>query len=205
MSITEPHGVSSVMLETKIIAKEALKHKKKRILDMGTGTGYIAIYLTKEGCRCDGADISKKSIETAKLNSKRNGVKVHFFESDLFQNVKDKYDLIIFNPPLGDFGGNVVIDTLKSTVRSIPLIYKSVRGLASKIFDKQKMTLNRRFINGARSHLNASGCLLMLVSPYEVKKIEGYAKEYGFQPDRVYIKELLDKRNLLLLLLKLAP
>lgn len=80
--------------------KEMFVNKEISVLDIGTGSGCIAIALNKElGCRVMGVDISDKAIEVARENAINNEVKVDFIVSDVFSNVNDKYDVIISNPP----------------------------------------------------------------------------------------------------------
>ena len=84
----------------------------KKILDLGTGTGIIALFLRvikkthlKFKPEIYASDILKASIECAKLNEKSNNVKseIKFIESDLFNNfpnsLKNSFDVVIFNPP----------------------------------------------------------------------------------------------------------
>ncbi len=82
----------------KLIKKEF--NKKIDILDIGTGSGCIAITLNKElDSNVDGIDISNKALDVAKENNLINKSKVNFFQSDVFSNVTKKYDVIISNPP----------------------------------------------------------------------------------------------------------
>jgi release factor glutamine methyltransferase len=69
------------------------------VLEIGTGTGIISIYCAIKGSRCTATDINDKALECARSNAGLNGVKVEFTHSDLFQNIRGKYDTIIFNPP----------------------------------------------------------------------------------------------------------
>ena len=70
------------------------------ILDIGTGSGAIAITLAKHlNCHVLATDISKKAIEIAKENAKRNNVQIDFKQSDILKNVQGKFDVIISNPP----------------------------------------------------------------------------------------------------------
>lgn len=92
--------------ETELLVEKTIKLIKKyfskevSILDIGTGSGSISIALAKNiACKVEGVDISKPAIEVAKENSKLNLVNVNFYESDIFSNVKGKYDVIISNPP----------------------------------------------------------------------------------------------------------
>ena len=80
----------------KLIDKDNLK-----ILDIGTGSGCIAITLKHElkNSIVDACDISKDALEVAKSNAKLNNTDINFIQSDLFSNIHDKYDLIISNPP----------------------------------------------------------------------------------------------------------
>jgi len=69
--------------------------KNKKILDLGCGIGPLAIYFAKNGAtEVDACDIYDKHLELTKLNAKRNNVSINVIESDLFQNISSKYDLI---------------------------------------------------------------------------------------------------------------
>lgn len=74
--------------------------KKVDILDIGTGSGCIAITLSKElKIPVDAVDISSSALDVAKENNQMNESDVSFKESNLFSNVTKKYDVIISNPP----------------------------------------------------------------------------------------------------------
>ena len=75
-------------------------HKKVTILDIGTGSGCIAITLKKElDCEVDAIDISDDALSLAKENAKNNDVKITFYKSNILRNVSKKFDVIISNPP----------------------------------------------------------------------------------------------------------
>lgn len=71
----------------------------KQILDMGTGSGLLAIIAAKKGATVVAADIDEQALRTAEKNAMMNNVSVRFVKSDLFANINGKFDLIIFNPP----------------------------------------------------------------------------------------------------------
>ena len=70
------------------------------ILDIGTGSGCIAITLKKNiNCNVDAVDISSDALKVAEYNKKLNNVDINLFKSDMLSNVNKKYDVIISNPP----------------------------------------------------------------------------------------------------------
>ena len=92
--------------ETELLVEKTIKlinkyfDKRIDILDIGTGSGCIAITLDKEiDSNVDGVDISEEALSVAKENNKFNNTNVNFYQSDVFSNVNNKYDVIISNPP----------------------------------------------------------------------------------------------------------
>ncbi len=88
--------------ETEILVRECIKYinSNDKILDIGTGTGCIAVEIEKlTNADVDGIDISSNALKIAKKNADIHNVNINFFQSDLFSNVKKKYDFIISNPP----------------------------------------------------------------------------------------------------------
>ena len=114
--------------DTEILVEEVIKIARKinakKILDMCTGSGAIAVSLAKylDNVEITAVDISEKSLDVAKTNAKNNEVenKITFIESNLFENiVNEKYDIIVSNPP---YIRKDVIKTLTKEVQKEPKI-----------------------------------------------------------------------------------
>ena len=103
-------------MDTEILVSEAIKRARImfsqrqhdvnfRILDMCTGSGCIAqstyLLLKNEGCtvEVDAVDISEKALEVARINASRLGAQVKLIRGNLFENVDNKYSMILSNPP----------------------------------------------------------------------------------------------------------
>lgn len=85
-----------------------------KILDLCTGSGAIAIAVYKElekagrKCQVTASDISAEALALAKENAANNEAEIKFIQSDLFAKIRDRYDIIVSNPPYiptGDLEG----------------------------------------------------------------------------------------------------
>lgn len=88
--------------DTEVLVEEVLKvSHNKDVLDLCTGSGCIIISLKKLANinKSLGSDISKDALVLARENAKLNDVDVTFIESDLFNNIEGKFDIIVSNPP----------------------------------------------------------------------------------------------------------
>lgn len=78
-------------------------HYPLHILDLCTGSGCIAISLTKAvtDCKIVASDISEGALKIAEENAKANGVfgRIDFIKSDIFKDIKGEFDIIAANPP----------------------------------------------------------------------------------------------------------
>lgn len=96
-----PRFETEELVENTIRYANEIFQGKAKILDIGCGSGVIGLTLKQKlpNSSVDLIDISKEALIVAKENAKKLNLDVHFIESDLFENVQDKYDIIISNPP----------------------------------------------------------------------------------------------------------
>lgn len=125
-----------------------------RILDIGTGSGCIAISLAHyiAGCRVTAVDKMEAALAIAKRNAVKNGVegRIEFIQGDLFRNVpEERYDVIVSNPPYIRKG-------------DIPGLMREVRDhepIAALDGGEDGLDFYRRIIGKAPSYLKRGGLL----------------------------------------------
>lgn len=96
--------VLSPRMDTERLVECVLKDikPKQTVLDIGTGSGAIAITIAKNStAKVTAVDISENALKVASQNAKNNQVKVNFIKSNLFDNLGrfSKFDIIVSNPP----------------------------------------------------------------------------------------------------------
>lgn len=141
-----------------------------RVLDVGTGSGCIAITLKKYLPRAKviATDISQKALKIAKKNAKKNHAKIIFYCSDLFNNIPKKY--------LGK------IDII---VANLPYLPKNVAGKKSLKYEPNIALQDKkylpRFLEQAKKYLSPHGKIFLETS----KKNAGIIKKSGLNCDYI--------------------
>lgn len=75
--------------------------ESKKVLDIGCGYGFLGIVIAKvTNSIVDMTDVNKRAVHLTKRNIKSNKVEANVYISDAYENVKDKYDIVITNPPI---------------------------------------------------------------------------------------------------------
>lgn len=106
---------------SKVLVENYLKHNhdNKKILDVGCGYGFIGIVLSKvTNSYVEMVDVNKRAIHLTERNINENKVNAKAYMSDAYQNVKDKYDVIITNPPIRA-GKEKVLEILNGSVEHL--------------------------------------------------------------------------------------
>ena len=120
--------------ETELLVEKSVNYinnffeDRVSILDIGTGSGCIAIVLNKlVNSMVTAVDISNDALDVAKENNVINNTDVNFIVSDVFSNVNGKYDVIISNPPYIGFDEKIM-DVVYNNEPHLAL-YASMNGL----------------------------------------------------------------------------
>lgn len=134
--------------KTQELIKDIFKDTNIDILDIGTGSGCIPITLKKllPNSNVSACDISKEAIEVAIDNAKSNNVTINYIESDVFNNIDNKYDVIISNPPYIRYDEQIM-DIVKNNEPHLAL-YAEDNGLYfyKRIIKESKEYLKDKFI-----------------------------------------------------------
>jgi len=177
ISIDPEIGVSQPGKETFLLAKHAQKLGSEKILDVGTGTGFIPIFLSKCKLECTGVDINPKAIECAKNNSKKNNTENKFIISDLFEKITEKYSLIIFNPPLGSSKSTSLNKQLEVIKSLIPRDNKTIRNISYRLIEKQRRSLISKFLDTSKLYLMKNGKILIHMFNSELDLLDDLSYE----------------------------
>lgn len=116
-----PRADTEITVEEVIMYCRKQEKKGLRVLDLCTGSGAIAISVKKyvPNCELVAVDISKDALEVAKKNAKQHEVDITWVLSNLFEEVKGKFDVIVSNPP---YIKKEVIKTLDKQVQCEPIL-----------------------------------------------------------------------------------
>lgn len=140
--------------ETEELVDLVLKENSKadlRVLDIGTGSGAIAISLksARPDWQVTASDISQGALQLAEENSKFNQVSLDFVESDVFGQITGTFDVIISNPPYIAYGDKDEVGM--NVLASEPHL--------ALFADEDGFAIYRQIIEGAGEHLSENGKL----------------------------------------------
>ncbi len=160
--------------DTEILVEKAIEEAKKienvEILDMCTGSGCIGISIAKniENAKVTLVDISENVIEIAKKNALRNKVEsqLTFIQSNMFEKVEKKFDIIVSNPPY-----------IKTDV--IPKLDKQVQNEPHIALDggKDGLKFYKIIIEEAKKYLKENGKLILEIGYDQKEEVENLIKQ----------------------------
>lgn len=171
--------------DTEILVEEVIdiakKEKKFKILDLCTGSGAIGISLDKyiENAEIICSDISIKAIEVANENKNKNNSKVKIIQSNMFENIKNKFDIIVSNPP---YIREDVIKTLEKNVLCEP--YLALSG------GSDGLEFYKIIAENGYKFLNKNGYICLEIGYDQKESVINIFKEYE------QYKEIYSKKDL---------
>jgi release factor glutamine methyltransferase len=175
--------------ETELIVENAIGVSKKftgkaSILDIGTGSGAIAVSLAKfiENSEIVATDLSEKALDVAALNAKKHGVenKIKFIKADLFPDDVQKFDIIVSNPP---YIKTALINGLQREV-------KDFEPLSALDGGGDGLTYYQAILAKAPEYLKENGAIILEISPDLAKDIVSLARNTLASKDIRVIKDL---------------
>lgn len=168
--------------DTEILVEEVVDISKKinnysnelRVLDMCTGSGAIAISLSKliENASVSASDISDGALNVAKENAIKNSVNIEFYKSDLFNDISKnvKFDIIVSNPP---YIQTEVIKGLSKEVQSEPFI--ALDG------GEDGLVFYREIIKNAKDYIVEDGYLALEIGYDQKESVTNLLRENGYK------------------------
>ncbi len=151
------------------------KEKTLSILDIGTGTGCIPIYLAKNlsDVQISAIDVSSKALEVARQNATLNKVDVSFLEMDILETreLPQQYNLIVSNPPY-------VRELEKVEISNNVL--ENEPHLALFVKDDNPLIFYSKIADLAKSNLKKDGLLFFEINQYLGKETVEMLKQKGF-------------------------
>jgi release factor glutamine methyltransferase len=169
---------------------EALNHKNPTVLDIGTGSGCIALGIKKSvpEARLTGLDISNKALETARENSRLNGLDIQFEQMDILNPDLTKhtsqYDIIVSNPPY-------VLEKEKQQMEIRVAGFEP--SLALFVPDSDPLLFYRHIVLFAKIHLLAGGRLYFEIHEKAGEDISGLLRQNGFT--QIQLKKDMQSKN----------
>lgn len=160
--------------DTEILVEsvQQILQPEMQVLDMCTGSGCILISLMKLGEKISGTgvDISEKALAVAKVNAEKHGVDAVLIKSDLFENIVDRYDVIVSNPP---YIRTVVIEELKEEVK----FHDPFLALDGK---EDGLHFYRRIISESPKYLKKNGSLYFEIGHDQGEDVKKLMEKAGF-------------------------
>ena len=160
--------------DTEVLVEKVIEIAKKidnpKILDLCTGSGAIAISLKNKmpQAKITATDISKKALKIARINSQKNNVQIDFLKSDMLKNIKQKFNIIVSNPP---YVKTKVIKTLDKEVQKEPHI--ALDG------GKDGLKYYKQIIKHAYKYLENNGYLCLEIGYDQKEEVIRLIKENG--------------------------
>jgi methylase of polypeptide subunit release factors len=166
-------GVCGVRDDTRVLAEVAAAAPPGRALDLGTGTGYVGLYLAQRGWQVDAVDVSPRSVELARANAQANGLPMTVYVSNLFDAVRGTFDVIAFNPPMRP-DESETSRLLTSVLRRSSRLSHLLMLLVGDRFENNRTDFLRSVVAESRRRLNPAGRLVLAINTKEIVEVASW-------------------------------
>jgi predicted glycoside hydrolase/deacetylase ChbG (UPF0249 family)/SAM-dependent methyltransferase len=165
-----PLWVSTAQADARAFAEIVLSQVggDDHVLDLGTGSGILAICLARRGIAVTASDVSCGAVATARRNARAAGVEFPCVASDLLTDVTGTFDTIAFNIPYNFGPDSPWSNVAKNLARRIPWICRNSGAAIPAGVLRFHRELIDRLIPQAQAHLRPQGQLLLHVFDFEV-------------------------------------
>jgi predicted glycoside hydrolase/deacetylase ChbG (UPF0249 family)/SAM-dependent methyltransferase len=177
ITIASPPWVSTAMADSRAFGQLVLSQMEggRTVLDVGTGSGILAIGLAKAGAEVVATDVSGLAVRAARANAARNSVQFECYRSDLLESVIGRFDIIAFNPPYNFAPDTFLTNVAKNLVRRIPFVRRNCGQRMPAAVAQFRRQLVRRFLEQAPARLNTGGRILLLAFESEASEFRDVA------------------------------
>ena len=175
-----PRQDTELLVET-VVQDIRSREKKTEVLDLCTGSGCIGISIDRicRNVNVTGADISEEALKTASENNEINHTHMALIKSDLFENIKKKFDIIVSNPPyIPTEETNHLMDEVKNYEPRIALDG-----------EKDGLKFYRRIADEAGDYLKDQGKIYLEIGWNQAEQVSEILKEKGWK-DITVLKDL---------------
>jgi len=170
----------SLTKKTNELIKKYFKNENIKVLEIGTGSGVIAITLKKQNNNYEvtATDISKKALKVAKKNQRNQQVDIKLINTDIAKNIKNKYDVLISNPPY--------IPKNSKTVEEQVIKHEPHLALFA---EENGLYFYKRILKETKNNLNETNIIAFEIGENQAEEIKQMAEKTYENPEIIIEKD----------------
>ncbi|MBQ8760505.1 MAG: peptide chain release factor N(5)-glutamine methyltransferase [Bacteroidales bacterium] len=177
-----PRPETAEMIFKIVNSQQSTVNSHCSIIDIGTGSGCIAISLAKAfpNSKIYALDISEEALKVAKENAINNNVNINFIQDDILNlknKIETKFDIIVSNPPY-------VRELEKAEMHNNVLEWEPHKALF--VSDNDPLIFYRSILEFAKTHLKENGEIWFEINEYLSKEMTALCHELGFSDVNIY-------------------
>jgi release factor glutamine methyltransferase len=169
--------------ETEYLVEKIIKENEipNCILEIGTGSGCIAIALKKHfsNSNITATDISELALKIANKNAENNSMQIKFQQSDLFENISGKFDIIVSNPPY----------ITKDEYDNLPEEILNFEPEKALLAEDKGLFFYKKILSQAKEFLKKNGKIYFEIGHEQGQKVKEIALDAGFNEIEI-VKDL---------------